>query len=159
MTIDQRTCATEIAEGWHAEEDRAITIHRAGQLTIADYHRLDKVDPHEITGTYRVRTRPSWEVHEYLGHTAAGWLVRAEFEAARWEHTVLAQKWAEYQALPYLRLVDELTGFSFPDPKAERVCTPARRAKVMDVPPLDTSHAPESERTKDQDEEAETPPT
>jgi len=36
------------------------------------------------------------------------------------------------------------------DPRAERVCTPARRAKVMNVPPLDASHAPTPERAQDQ---------
>jgi len=45
------------------------------------------------------------------------------------------------------------------DPRAERVCTPARRAKVMNVPPLDASHAPTPERAQDQHEGADQPPT
>ena len=117
MTTTPRLFATEIAGYFHGDDDRAWTCHHhCGQMTIAGYRRLDKVEPCEITGIARVRTT-AWpeEVFEYLGTDAGGWFVRAELEVARYEIGALQKRWLQYRALPYLRLVDEVTGYSFPD--------------------------------------------
>lgn len=141
-TVESRAWATKVHEAFRSEEDRAWTTHRVGQMTIADFYRLDLADIEEITPLARVRTRPH-PGSELVGITAEGWLVRAEFEAQRWVTHVIGDKWAQYCALPYLRLVDDLTGFAFPDPRAERscVCTPHRSARMTDTPPFDGSRA------------------
>jgi hypothetical protein len=107
---DHRTFATEIAATFLADEDRAYTIHRAGQLTVAADRALDRVEPWEVaTSLARVKTSPAPKAFEALG-LCDGWLVRTEIPGA-----LLRYRWAtRFFAVPYLRLIDELTGYAQP---------------------------------------------
>ena len=154
MTAEARAFATEIVGRFHGPEDRAWTTHHhPGQLTVSDYRRLDLIDPREITAVFRVKTRATSNgVYEYLGTDADGWLVRAELDTARYTHKALPRLWAQYLRLPYLRLVDEVTGYSHSDPNEIPHRRSARGAKVVDVPPPRASLAHPPMREDDQDE-------
>jgi hypothetical protein len=130
MNANQRTLATEIAEAFHVEEDRAVTIHHRGQTTVADYLALDRVEPWEMTTpVFRVKTNAASKAFEYLG-VIDGWLIRTELPNA-----LLQCRWArKFLTLPYLRLVDDLTGFAQPEySRTSRPCTPSR-GSVANVP-------------------------
>src|SRR6185503_4871289 len=81
MNTETRTFHTEIAERFFTPQDRAVTIHHPGQLTVGGYRRLDLVDPRHIHGLARVRTGPCPDRFECIGHLD-GWLVRAELSQA-----------------------------------------------------------------------------
>src|SRR5262245_61233507 len=111
MTDPQtRDLVSEIAGHLFTDTDRAWTMHhRIGQMTVRDYRGLDKVEPSEITGVARVRARGCPDgVFEYIGLDADGWLVRAELVAKRYRPQALGKLWAQYRALPFLRVVDDL---------------------------------------------------
>ena len=79
--------------------------------------------------------------------------MRAERDTAHYTNAAQVGLWVQYLGLPYLRLVDGLTGFSFPDP---RMNTPRRteRGKVSDVPPPESSspHSPGPQEGHDDEE-------
>jgi hypothetical protein len=109
--MDQRIFTTQLAGHFLADDDRAVTIHRAGQLTIAAYRALDRVEPWEMAVPLaRVKTSAAPKAFEYLG-LCNGWLVRTELPTA-----LLRFRWAtRFFGVPYLRLVDELTGYAQPE--------------------------------------------
>ena len=159
MTIDQRAWATELAEGWHGTESRAFTVHHPGQITLSQYETLDRVEPQELTTPqYLVRTGPTARRVGYLGQIEGGLAGPRRTARRRPKPSTASRCLAGCPPCPTCAVVDDRTDFAFPDPRHCPRCSPSR-AKVMDVPPLDASHAPESERAEDQDEEADQPPT
>ena len=142
MINNTRPAVTRITRLMHLEEDRAWTSHHHGQLTIAHYLQLDLFDYGEITPVARVRTERCWRrdgLRECLGVDADGWLVRAYFDTGQWHRTDYREKYALFAALPYLRLVDDVTGFSYP----ESYNVPdfsADSARLMDVSPPRSRH-------------------
>ncbi len=150
MNSEARIFATKIAETLHGDDDRAWTTHHPGQMTVADYRRLDLVDPRSIHGAFRVRTGWSPTAFECVGLNDDGWLVRAELTSVDVAGLHRLPRILALFELPYLRLVDERTGFSYPDHRTAEPCTP-RRARVMDGPTLDSFQAPESEREDEAD--------
>ncbi len=134
-----RLLAAQIAEAHSGAESRAFTVLHPGQMTIADYYRLDDAGIEPITMLARVRTSPRGTVNECLGIDAGGWLVRAKNDRERWPARLVCEREAEFEAMPYLRLVDEHSGFAYPDPLIERECGPAR-GSVSGVAPFAESH-------------------
>ena len=124
-------------------------------MTVSEYQQLDKVEPTEVTGFARVKTTPDLDVYEYIGLDANGWLVRAELEAARYKRRALQTKYEQFRGLPYLRLVDDVTGYSFPDPENDDRRT--MRARVVNARPVDAPQAALSPRQEDQDGAHDTP--
>lgn len=117
MNSEARIFATKIAETLHGDDDRAWTTHHPGQMTVADYRRLDLVDPRSIHGAFRVRTGWSPTAFECVGLNDDGWLVRAELTSVDVAGLHRLPRILALFELPYLRLVDERTGFSYPGPQ------------------------------------------
>lgn len=142
-TTDHRAFVNEMLGKLHDDEDRAFTVFHAGQLTVANYKRLDRVDPWEMTTPLaQVLTRRYAKRFECIGLDDSGWLVRAELSDADVAGLHRVPRIMALFDLPYMRLVDDTTGYAHPDPRASQTCTP-RRAKVMNVPSpsLDVSGA------------------
>lgn len=147
MTTDMRAFATRLAGSTLQPEDRAWTCHhRPGQLTVSDYRRLDEADASEVAGVARVSTTQASRTFEYLALDTGGWLIRVRLDVRRYDTKALQREWARYAALPYLRVVDDASGYSLPDPLASLARPAGGRAKVVDVPSSDAPDAPQSAR-------------
>jgi hypothetical protein len=60
MTTTARVVATQIAGSFQGDQDRARTTHHhPGQMTVADYRALDKVEPDELAGHCPATARAS----------------------------------------------------------------------------------------------------
>jgi hypothetical protein len=124
MTTDPRLFAAELAETLYGLESRAWTCYHPGQLTVSDYRRLDRFEPWEMTAPLaRVKTGLLRGAFEYLGLDADGWLCRTDLVTSQ----LRDRRCARLFALPYLRLVDENTGFALPE--HTRVDSPSERSQ------------------------------